>query len=153
MGHWICPADMYSVLAAELTMWSMACIAKLKVMNSHTGLAPAKAEPTAMPVKPACMGTGSQADREADKRDRQTDRGREAGCVAVVVCAARVCAETNMSGSVCARVLRLAAGVTSLSCRRGATGLSGAVSDAEPGGTAGAAAAARMVPWSSCSPQ
>jgi hypothetical protein len=27
MEHWICPADMYSVLAAELMMWSMACAA------------------------------------------------------------------------------------------------------------------------------
>ena len=26
---------MYRVLAAELTIWSMACMAKLKVMNSH----------------------------------------------------------------------------------------------------------------------
>lgn len=55
MGHEICPADMYSVFAAELTIWSMACMAKLKVMNSHTGLSPPKAEPTAMPVKPACV--------------------------------------------------------------------------------------------------
>jgi hypothetical protein len=44
---------MYSVLAALLMIWSMACMEKLKVMNSHTGRSPAKALPTAMPVKPA----------------------------------------------------------------------------------------------------
>jgi hypothetical protein len=54
IGQEICPADMYSVFAAELMIWSMACMAKLKVINSHTGLTPAKAAPTAIPVKPAC---------------------------------------------------------------------------------------------------
>ena len=46
---------MYRVFAAELMIWSMACIAKLKVMNSQIGLRPAIAAPVAMPVKPACM--------------------------------------------------------------------------------------------------
>lgn len=50
------PADMYKVLAAELMTWSMAWRAKFQVINSQIGLSPAKAEPTAMPVKPACMG-------------------------------------------------------------------------------------------------
>ncbi len=35
-------------------IWSMACMAKLKVMNSHTGFRPAIAAPVAIPVKPAC---------------------------------------------------------------------------------------------------
>ncbi len=47
------PADMYSVLAAELMIWSMACIAKLKVMNSTTGRNPAIAAPQLIPVNPA----------------------------------------------------------------------------------------------------
>lgn len=46
---------MYSVFAAELIIWSMPCMAKLNVMNSHTGLRPAKAEPTAIPQKPASV--------------------------------------------------------------------------------------------------
>ena len=54
IGQLMVPADMYSVLAAELMIWSMACIAKLKVMNSQMGLSPLNAAPTAMPVKPAC---------------------------------------------------------------------------------------------------
>jgi hypothetical protein len=36
-------------------MWSMACIEKLKVMNSTIGLRPVKAAPTAMPVKPCSV--------------------------------------------------------------------------------------------------
>ena len=54
IGQLMVPADMYSVLAAELMIWSMACIAKLKVMNSQMGLSPLNAAPTAMPVNPAC---------------------------------------------------------------------------------------------------
>lgn len=54
MGQVICPADMYSVLAALLTTWSMACMLKLKVMNSTIGRRPWNAAPTPMPVKPAC---------------------------------------------------------------------------------------------------
>merc|ERR1719396_42916 len=34
MGHEICPELMYRVLAAELMTWSMACIAKLKVIKN-----------------------------------------------------------------------------------------------------------------------
>jgi hypothetical protein len=69
---------MYSVLAAELTIWSMACIAKLKVMNSHTGRAPAKALPTAMPVKPACAAAAvrqqqQQARQQQQRRQRQDE--------------------------------------------------------------------------------
>ena len=33
-------------------MWSIACIAKLKVMNSMTGLSPPIAAPVPMPAKP-----------------------------------------------------------------------------------------------------
>ena len=43
---------MYRVLAAELMIWSMACIEKLKVMNSTIGFSPAKAAPTPSPAKP-----------------------------------------------------------------------------------------------------
>lgn len=39
-------------LAAEFTIWSMACMEKLKVMNSTTGLRFLYAAPTAKPVKP-----------------------------------------------------------------------------------------------------
>jgi hypothetical protein len=42
-------------LAAELMIWSIACMAKLKVMNSTMGLRPAKAAPTARPVKPCSV--------------------------------------------------------------------------------------------------
>lgn len=45
---------MYSVFAAELIMWSMACIEKFQVMNSTTGFRPENADPTAKPVNPAC---------------------------------------------------------------------------------------------------
>ena len=46
---------MYSVLAAELMIWSIACMAKLKVMNSTIGRSPFSAAPTAMPVKPCSV--------------------------------------------------------------------------------------------------
>ncbi len=46
---------MYSVLAAELMIWSIACMAKLKVMNSTIGFSPFSAAPTAMPVKPCSV--------------------------------------------------------------------------------------------------
>merc|ERR1712078_297656 len=55
MGHEICPELMYRVLAAELMTWSMACIAKLNVINSTTGLSPLNAEPTESPVNPASV--------------------------------------------------------------------------------------------------
>jgi hypothetical protein len=42
-------------LAAELMMWSIACMAKLKVMNSTMGFRPAKAAPTPMPAKPCSV--------------------------------------------------------------------------------------------------
>lgn len=64
MEQLMSPADMYSVLAAELMMWSIACIAKFQVMNSQTGFRPAKAEPTAMPQKPAC-GRAGKCPRQA----------------------------------------------------------------------------------------
>jgi len=60
MGQLMVPALMYRVLAAELMIWSMACIAKLNVMNSQMGLRPLKAAPTAMPVKPACRRAAPQ---------------------------------------------------------------------------------------------
>ncbi len=46
---------MYSVLAAELMIWSIACMAKLNVMNSTIGFSPLMAAPTAMPVKPCSV--------------------------------------------------------------------------------------------------
>ena len=36
-------------------MWSMACIEKLKVMNSQIGLRPAYAAPVQIPVNPASV--------------------------------------------------------------------------------------------------
>ncbi len=36
-------------------MWSIACMAKLKVMNSTIGFRPFMAAPTAMPVKPCSV--------------------------------------------------------------------------------------------------
>ena len=55
MGQRICPPDMYSVLDAELMIWSIACMAKLKVMNSTIGRRPAKAAPTPIPANPASV--------------------------------------------------------------------------------------------------
>ena len=43
---------MYSVLAAELMTWSIACMAKFQVMNSTIGRSPAKPAPTPRPAKP-----------------------------------------------------------------------------------------------------
>ena len=37
IGQEMVPADMYSVLAAVFTMWSIACMEKLNVMNSTIG--------------------------------------------------------------------------------------------------------------------
>ena len=45
-------------------MWSMACSAKLKVMNSTIGFSPAKAAPTASPAKP-CSVIGVSITRRA----------------------------------------------------------------------------------------
>jgi hypothetical protein len=42
-------------LAAELISWSIACIAKLKVMNSTIGRSPAKAAPIPSPAKPCSV--------------------------------------------------------------------------------------------------
>ena len=52
IGQLICPPDIYKVFAAELIIWSIACIEKLKVINSTIGLNPLKALPTANAVKP-----------------------------------------------------------------------------------------------------
>ncbi len=46
---------MYSVLAAELMIWSTACMAKFQVMNSTIGFRPANAAPTPMPAKPCSV--------------------------------------------------------------------------------------------------
>ena len=73
MGQLIWPALMYRVFAALLMMWSMACIAKLNVMNSQTGFRPAKAEPTAMPVKPACRVTAQMLVHD-DEHVKQSKR-------------------------------------------------------------------------------
>ena len=67
IGTEMVPADMYSVLAAVLTMWSMACIEKLNVINSTTGLRPIIAAPHARPVKPASV-MGVSLTRSAPKR-------------------------------------------------------------------------------------
>jgi hypothetical protein len=64
IGVVIWPADMYSVLAAELMIWSIACSAKFHVMNSRTGFMPPCAAPTAMPVKP-CSVIGVSRTRSA----------------------------------------------------------------------------------------
>lgn len=42
-------------MAAEFTIWSIACIAKLKVINSTIGFNPDKAAPTPKPVNPASV--------------------------------------------------------------------------------------------------
>ena len=55
---------MYSVLAAELMIWSIACMAKLKVMNSTIGFKPDIAAPTPMPAKP-CSVIGVSITRRA----------------------------------------------------------------------------------------
>ena len=60
MGTLIVPADMYRVLAAEFMIWSMACMAKLNVMNSTTGRKPAMAAPQLIPVNPAYITLHSQ---------------------------------------------------------------------------------------------
>ena len=43
------------VFAAELMIWSIACMAKLKVMNSITGRRSPKAAPTPSPAKPCSV--------------------------------------------------------------------------------------------------
>jgi hypothetical protein len=53
MGMLYCPPDMYSILAAEFTIWSRARIEKLNVIISITGRRPSIAEPTPTPVNPA----------------------------------------------------------------------------------------------------
>lgn len=55
MGQSNLPPLIYLVLDAELTIWSIACMAKLKVMNSMIGLHPAMAAPTPSPVNPASV--------------------------------------------------------------------------------------------------
>jgi len=47
------PADWERVLAALLTIWSKARMAKFQVMNSTTGRKPFMAAPTPMPAKPS----------------------------------------------------------------------------------------------------
>src|SRR6202012_1023007 len=44
-----CPPDIYCVFAAELMIWSIACMAKLNVMNSTIGLRPESAAPMPTP--------------------------------------------------------------------------------------------------------
>jgi hypothetical protein len=46
---------MYSVLAAELMIWSIACMAKLKVMNSTIGFSRPSPAPTPTPAKPCSV--------------------------------------------------------------------------------------------------
>ena len=47
---------MYSVFAAEFMSWSIACMAKLNVMNSTIGFKPFSAAPTAMAVTGRVQG-------------------------------------------------------------------------------------------------
>ncbi len=42
-------------LGAELMIWSIACMAKLKVMNSTMGRRPVNAAPTPTPAKPCSV--------------------------------------------------------------------------------------------------
>ena len=60
----ICPPDIYKVFDAELMIWSIACMAKLKVMNSTIGRRPFMAAPTPMPVNP-CSVIGVSITRRA----------------------------------------------------------------------------------------
>ncbi len=53
MGNW--PPDMYSILAATFTTWSMASSAKFHVMNSMIGRRPHMAAPTPTPAKPSSV--------------------------------------------------------------------------------------------------
>ena len=53
MGMGIWPPDMYSIFAAELTIWSSASTAKFHVMNSMTGRNPPIAAPTPIPANPS----------------------------------------------------------------------------------------------------
>jgi len=53
IGIGICPPDMYSIFAAEFTIWSSASSAKFQVMNSITGRRPAIAAPMPIPAKPS----------------------------------------------------------------------------------------------------
>ena len=54
------PPDMYRILAAELTIWSIARRAKFHVMTSTTGRSPTMAAPTPKPVKPnSAMGVST----------------------------------------------------------------------------------------------
>jgi hypothetical protein len=55
MGTFTAPPVMYKFLAAEFTIWSMACMAKFQVMNSTMGRKPRYAAPTAKPVNPASV--------------------------------------------------------------------------------------------------
>ena len=49
MGSTALPPNMYFILAAWLTSWSMAHIMKVMYMNSATGRIPTAAEPRAAP--------------------------------------------------------------------------------------------------------
>ncbi len=64
IGHPIWPPDIYRVLDAEFIIWSIACIAKLNVMNSTMGRSPAKPAPTPSPVNP-CSVIGVSMTRRA----------------------------------------------------------------------------------------
>ena len=52
IGQFICPPDIYSVLAHVFIIWSIACNEKLKVINSTTGFNPPNAAPAAKPAPP-----------------------------------------------------------------------------------------------------
>ena len=49
MGSTALPPNMYFILAAWFTIWSMAHIMKVMYMNSATGRMPTAAEPSAAP--------------------------------------------------------------------------------------------------------
>ncbi len=55
MGQRSCPPDMWRSLAALLTIWSIARIAKFQVIISMTGRSPTIAAPTPRPAKPSSL--------------------------------------------------------------------------------------------------
>lgn len=108
------PADMYNVLAAELIIWSMACMAKLNVMNSTTGRKPAMAAPQLIPVNPACIIQPGQPRAGTLSRNcnrLQTLRGSVGSCSGVrqsthcLLCTVHLC-DWCVSDAHCAMLLQ-----------------------------------------------
>ncbi len=95
MGTLMVPADMYSVLAAELMIWSMACIAKLKVMNSTTGRNPAIAAPQLIPVNPAWAIVVEAQQSRAETGRLRMCAVSSTSCLAAATCAIRAALYTG----------------------------------------------------------